>query len=361
MLGVIAVLATASAILFSGKRNAESMRRTLDEIVGVIEATRQRSVTQEQGSPWGIRFTAATSSTPQSYTVFRGSTFSSGVIEKTYPLSRNVQFTEPYGTSTYDITFLPLLGSASGTKAFSLAFPTGGGIVGIFAIRPLGQIATFVTDRVRGYWHFDESGGANAVDASVNGTSGAIIGEPSRLSGSSCKAGGCLSFLGSGQYISVPSLAISELSQGFTILAWVKTTNFAGGWSWIFSASQTAGVYSWFQCGKRSGNGEIRFETGDFTSNTTLDTTGVNLADGSWHHLACVWDREGAQKYIYVDGMPRASTTAAVNSTSPNYGALYLGAHPGPSEYWVGLIDEPLVLTRALSPKEIYTLSQQLR
>ncbi|MBS3058472.1 MAG: LamG domain-containing protein [Candidatus Diapherotrites archaeon] len=206
---------------------------------------------------------------------------------------------------------------------------------------------------LKGYWRLEDGSGTAASDSSGNSNNGTVNGNPIWSSG---RLGGDLNFDGSGDYINVTSIPISLMQNGFTWSTWLKTGNSAGTWSWLFASSTTAGAYIWFQCGKKSASGNIRFETGTFTSNTALDTTSSNVADGSWHLLTCVWDRLGSKKYIYIDGQVAAQATATVNDTSTNYGNLYIGAHAGPAEYWFGEIDEAMVFTKALSQNEISAL-----
>jgi hypothetical protein len=64
----------------------------------------------------------------------------------------------------------------------------------------------------------------------------------------------------------------------------------------------------------------------------------------------------GAWK-LYIDGEEVASTTSAVTSIfSAGNSDLCLGSYPTYSNRFVGLIDEPMVFNRALSPMEIQAL-----
>ena len=54
-------------------------------------------------------------------------------------------------------------------------------------------------------------------------------------------------------------------------------------------------------------NGNLRFGTGPNPDTNTIQTTGVNVADGQWHHVAIVRVASSGQVRIYVDGTQRAS------------------------------------------------------
>jgi len=175
-----------------------------------------------------------------------------------------------------------------------------------------------------------------------------------------------IEFDGNNQYISVPSLAIIELANGFTWSAWCRTTAYDEFWMWVFSSSlRSSAHYAWFQIGKKDSIGDVRFETGSFTSNTCLDTTGENIADGNWHHLVGVWDRSGEKKYIYLDGEEKASAIATVDDPVDEYGYLLIGAQleiePGPRQFWQGDIDECCIWDVALDADEIATLAKSKR
>ena len=69
------------------------------------------------------------------------------------------------------------------------------------------------------HWEFNEGSGSVARDASGNGHDGTIDGTPQWVRG---KIGGALEFDGS-NYVDIPS-GVTDLSQSFTITAWIKTS-----------------------------------------------------------------------------------------------------------------------------------------
>ncbi len=210
-----------------------------------------------------------------------------------------------------------------------------------------------LTSGLLGNWTFDgpDLTGATSIDVSGRGNSGTITGTIAPTAG---RLGQALKFDGTSNYVDVPDVLFSSFASGFTWSSWVKSTNASGTWAWPVASSLTAGTYSYFQCGKISNSGNIRFDSGDFTSNTTLDTTNQSITDGNWHNLTCVWDT--IRKYIYIDGVEVASAGATLNSTAPNYGHLLIGAHSGPAEFWLGAIDDVRVYNRALNPAEVVQL-----
>jgi len=102
----------------------------------------------------------------------------------------------------------------------------------------------------------------------------------------------------------------------FTIEFWMKvpsgvynyTLPMAGpGWVWgnIILDRDIYGNYP-EDFGISLYNGNIRFGTGPDPDVNTIQTSGVDVADGNWHHVAVVRTLSG-QARIYVDGIQRAS------------------------------------------------------
>jgi hypothetical protein len=69
-------------------------------------------------------------------------------------------------------------------------------------------------------------------------------------------------------------------------------------------------------------------------------TTGSNIHDGNWHHIAFTW-RAGQLMRSYVDGVQVAvSSTNAKSGTPPNITTVVFGSNQGTSEFLNGSIDE---------------------
>ena len=170
--------------------------------------------------------------------------------------------------------------------------------------------------------------------------------------------GGSLYFDGTNDFVDVPGIGIStSLNEGFTWGGWCKHDNLAGGWSWVLSCTNgnNAQPYIWFQLGKRTGEGNIRFESGSFNSNGALDAT-ANIADGSMHYLIGLWDKVNGKKQVFLDGN-LISTTNVTNGTIVDFGTLLIGCQCLQNvtyrEFWVGNISQVHIYNRALSAQEI--------
>jgi hypothetical protein len=74
----------------------------------------------------------------------------------------------------------------------------------------------------------------------------------------------------------------------------------------------------------------------------TPEVEGINILDGNWHHVACVYD--GETESIYFDGVQVATATILSNTwwSTPGYYWLEIGNTPPPhaGDYYMGYIDE---------------------
>ncbi|MDO8470208.1 MAG: LamG domain-containing protein [bacterium] len=346
-IGIVAIVVGVGIVGLAKKRNVENLRRTLDEVTAVVDATRQRSVTQADDSRWGIRFAAATSSSPQSYTVFRGASYAAGTIDRLYSLGRGALFTEPSGTSTYELSFTPLSGAPGVTKVLTLSFPGSGNPVGDLIVSSAGRISMLVTEGLAGYWHLDEPSGSATSDASGNGNTGTLAGGPARQTGSSCKADGCMSFNGSTAYVDFGTAVSDAMEAGGTISLWVYPTTLGGIFSRSLGGSWTDErlVLNFYATG---GKLDLALSNG---SNYWRHLGNSVIPTGQWTHIAVTWD--GATVKHYLNGiLDRSQAQGGI----PEFTGVkvWVGRVEGLApNYFAGTIDEVKIFNRALSAAEI--------
>lgn len=199
------------------------------------------------------------------------------------------------------------------------------------------------------------SGSGNVWNSIVGSVSGSLTNGASYSNSRS----GEITFDAVNDYVDISDYPISNLVNGFTWGGWVRHTDETGSWSWLFAGSNLSDGqgYSWFQIGKKSGSGNIRFETGDFFSNTTLDTTTSNIADGDPHHIVGLVNLSLGVKQIYVDGELASSTSVTTNNSNSNYGHLLMGCQGRTNttvlEFWPGGFYNAFIYERALSSQEV--------
>ena len=206
-----------------------------------------------------------------------------------------------------------------------------------------------IIDGVVGSWHFDEGSGTTAYDTSGNDNDGTLKNGPQWIDG---KYGKALSFDGSDDYVNCGNS--SNLNFGtndFTIESWIKT-NYIEKWQLIVSKSYNPG-YELFVA---RDNGKLLFQIGDGSGWTNFLGNTV-VADGNWHHVVAVADRDN-NGILYVDGNfdNEKSITSKSGSVDSEYN-LHVGTRPPSTGYaFNGIIDEVRIYNRALTPDEISDL-----
>lgn len=213
---------------------------------------------------------------------------------------------------------------AAGATKFNTTAPTG----------------TNLSSGLVGYWSFDPIVGTLAPDRSGQGNHGTLTNGPISTEG---KIGRGLSLLSASDYVEVANTTSLQINQG-AVGAWIKTSDSGAGYHGIvvkefsygiFLISNVVGIYDWSTGATRS--------------------TGVNLADGLWHHVVLTFNSgEANNTKIYIDGAHVLDTTMTVQThLNENLG---IGDSIGNSQNFIGSIDEVRVYNRALSAGEVRAL-----
>jgi len=160
---------------------------------------------------------------------------------------------------------------------------------------------------------------------------------------------GSLYFDGTGDYLTIPSSEILNLSLGdFTVECWLNTTTIAAGEADVIfrSASTVAGMDTLQYAIYRNGSSLIvRVYSGTVTDYTiNVGTIAIN----TWYHVALV--RSGNNIYGYLNGT-RSATTFNITGTLNNNIAWNGAIIGGPAFLWNGYIED-LRITKGVA---IYT------
>lgn len=196
---------------------------------------------------------------------------------------------------------------------------------------------------------------AQIIDVSKAGNNGQAVGGVNWVSDP--QRGGVLQFSPPYQYIRVPNND-SLNSSNLTLAAWIKTSNQGDTWRRVFDKSWTNGFALSIGGGHTSNNktfGRAVIEIDQ--SHAAYSDQAVT--DGKWHHLAVTYD--GTIINLYVDGVRQQHYKRWAGQVPTNSFDLTIGMNlvdPNPQFNEVGssfdgLIDEPMVFNRALSPDEI--------
>ncbi|GAI81674.1 unnamed protein product, partial [marine sediment metagenome] len=90
--------------------------------------------------------------------------------------------------------------------------------------------------------------------------------------------------------------------------------------------------------------------------NNPIQIYSNDVASTDWTHIAATYD--GSVFKLYINGLLQADTAAAVGSIDDDSsGILTIGAHPNPTAYFEGLIDEVIIYDKALNQQAIEALA----
>ncbi len=202
-------------------------------------------------------------------------------------------------------------------------------------------------DNIVAAWTFEEGSGKVVGDVSGNNNDGELMGGPKWVDG---KFGKALEFDGSSNHIEVPfGESMGVLNTGdFTIAAWFKFD--------IVAKKQVI-----FQQGDAGGTGRtwlfiaVDDEIRSFLGNGTT-ASGINAEAEDWYHTAVVviegGDTDSVQ--LYVNGEIAGAPFAAGMEDSG--GIFFIGCHKNITDLMDGIIDELVLVNKALSEAEIKDL-----
>src|SRR5208337_540433 len=197
--------------------------------------------------------------------------------------------------------------NATNLMAVSCYQTTGGQFidVGISDEDFVANTFTVPTDEI-GYWPLDATNGTVAVDATGNGYNGTVSGANWNPNG---EVNGCLSFNGTNSYVRIPNM----VSNDFSIVFWVKTSQTAGAGEWYYGAGLVDGDYTVTanDFGTAMTGGKFAFGVGN-PDTTIVSTTSIN--DGNWHLCVAARVQSTGGLSVYVDGILQATGTGNTNT-----------------------------------------------
>ncbi len=220
-----------------------------------------------------------------------------------------------------------------------------------FAGKLGGQPQDTLSNGLIGYWKLDESSG-NAADASGNGFT--LTNANSTAYANGKYGNGIDNERGSFNYLYIADNATLSVTGALSLSAWIKpeSTTAATHFNIIGKWDDTNLSYLLTQYGD-----EVRLF---IDTDTFLVTTATsNLVTGTWYHVAGTYDPRTRIANVFVNGELAATSTGAPSAIGDTGETFLVGAAHysfGGSDYYDGLIDEPRIYNRALSPAEIRQL-----
>jgi hypothetical protein len=167
--------------------------------------------------------------------------------------------------------------------------------------------------------------------------------------------GSALFFDGNGDYVLVEDSPSLDMTDGFTIAAWIYLETYTE-WASVVTKGMDANNYTIHQSGPVGGNdfGHLRF-TGSSPALPVFPflESDTQIPLNEWHHIALTYD--GENLIFYLDGVADGGG-ALEGPLEANDEALHIAADfPGGDEFWNGAIDELKIWNEALKAKHIRT------
>lgn len=198
------------------------------------------------------------------------------------------------------------------------------------------------------HYEFDDGAGTTAIDLTSNANHASIAGTANWVPGYIAK--GALSFDGSTNVVTAPSVPWLNPPGAITVAAWINPTTWTGGDRRIVQKGDADNQYRLAEIG-----GQLQW----LIAGVGSVATGLPTV-GAWHHVAGTYD--GTTLRLYVDGtvVASAAATGLIPSTT---NALAIGGRNGgtlASERFAGVIDDVRIYGRALNLQETYDLAHPI-
>lgn len=237
----------------------------------------------------------------------------------------------------------------------------GTGLVFIDAIRLYARASETITPEtpsdadLLAYYPFE----GDYSDASGNGLDGTPIDNPSFLSDP--VRGQVLSLDGFAACVDLGASNAFNPEGSFSISVWANIADFINDWGHALIGKRGEDNLGW-QLRRYSNTPNLTFTLrGTARVDDPQGSVSMEPFYGEWVHMAAVYDYEGGQRAVYVNGRVDVSLGDAdpVAATDHNVyiGARATGANDGPEAFFNGMLDEIQIYRRALSQAEALGLA----
>ena len=206
-----------------------------------------------------------------------------------------------------------------------------------------GNLWSFSTGRMVGWWRFDGIEDHITVDSSGSGLNGKLIGDAQIISDP--QRGSVLSLDGDGDYVDCGNNPAFDITNSITVAAWVNIDTVPTVWTGIVTKGDSAWRLSTY------------YDQRKFHFAVTYDLNFVNggteVTAHEWHHVCGTYD--GANIRLYVDGVEDPESPVAYNGNiDTNSWEVLIGENTQfPGHEWNGLIDDVRIYSYALSEVEV--------
>ena len=205
------------------------------------------------------------------------------------------------------------------------------------------------------HWQFDEGSGDSAGDASGLGNKATLHG----VSWSEGKTGNAATFDGTKSYIEAADSDSLDLSDSFTITAWINLAEVGSGRQVLLQkkAVDKSDIYTNYTLYAQWTQDALALVIGDGTRRVGyLSDKGIGTPN-EWHHIAVAFG--GGKVRFYIDGAPAGEETATIKPYTNN-GPLVIGRYTNadntPKFFLHGLVDDLRIYNKVLNEEEIKKL-----
>lgn len=229
--------------------------------------------------------------------------------------------------------------------------------------RPSGNFTDWdrVADSMIGYWPLDEgiSDIAYNVKDDAIGTisdyriDGSVANSPVWQAPANCKVGGCLTFDGINDYITMSGTAISNsiiASNKATFSLWWKPADITQQ-SYLLSGMLAGNANKWWFIYYPANTTYNGFSVMLFSPNYVSSPSGTSWTAGTWYHLVGVYD--GSTITLYRNGQYLSSGTSGAPSAIDE---LVIGSSHKAGNFANGVIDDVRIYNKDLSAAEVVAL-----
>ncbi|MCG7985255.1 MAG: Ig-like domain-containing protein [Candidatus Thiodiazotropha lotti] len=232
---------------------------------------------------------------------------------------------------------------------WQLEYRVGSIETGIAFTRPLqenwGGTLDIVTGLV-GHYSFDEGGGGTALDSSVSGNHGTLVGGPAYTTGQ--VGSNALNFNGDFDRVEIPDNAATNFGAGdFTVAFWFNSSQ-SGTTARLVGDMDGGDGYVFYT----TGGGDITFQVTSGIDSVVLTAGG--LFDGNWHHV--VGTVSGSDWLLYVDNILADAINNPFVGNIDNVNTLRIGASSASHNEYDGLIDEVRLYDRSFTSGDVTEL-----
>ncbi len=150
---------------------------------------------------------------------------------------------------------------------------------------------------------------------------------------------------------------VGKLSRGFSVSAWIKTTQDFGPGDGDWGAG--AGIVGAQACCDGTdfaplvlNGGYILFNTGDGQGGGQTLSSSFTVNDGNWTHLVATRDAATGRMRLYINGQLDGSLQPAINAILDGPSTMSIGSLGNFNNSFEGLIDDVQIYTNAISAAE---------